>query len=143
MKKQTVIVDLEAYSNLRPMSNVTDGIHPYIPTMYMKMLKNRVYDSNLCKEITYMGQQLLSEFAIERGKPVSKSVSKYKFSRAKWYDADHRYDDYDAVIAWCTEQFGPRPKRMDAWTRWCDIHIDRIRFRDEKDYQWFILRWGA
>lgn len=66
---------------------------------------------------------------------------KYNFSRAKWYDADHRYDDYDDVIAWCTEQFGPRPKRPDAWTRWYDIHIDRIRFRDEKDYAWFVLRW--
>ena len=68
---------------------------------------------------------------------------KYRFSRAKWYDADHRDDDYEEVIAWCTEQFGPRPHRPDAWTRWYDIHIDRIRFRDERDYQWFILRWGA
>jgi hypothetical protein len=69
--------------------------------------------------------------------------SKYKFSRAKWYEADHRYDDYNDVIAWCTEHFGPRPRRPDAWSRWCDIHIDRIRFRDEKDYNWFMLRWGA
>ena len=68
---------------------------------------------------------------------------KYKFSRAKWYEADHRFEDYEEVIAWCTEHFGPRPRYPDAWTRWCDIHIDRIRFRDEKDYQWFILRWGA
>jgi hypothetical protein len=70
------------------------------------------------------------------------SVPKYKFSRAKWYEADHGYDDYDAIIAWCTEHFGPRPKRPDAWTRWYDIHIDRIRFRDEKDYAWFVLRWS-
>jgi hypothetical protein len=68
--------------------------------------------------------------------------SKYKFSRAKWYEADHRYEDYEEVIAWCTEHFGPRPRYPDAWTRWCDIHIDRIRFRDEKDYAWFMLRWG-
>jgi hypothetical protein len=67
---------------------------------------------------------------------------KYKFSRAKWYYADHRYEDYDAIIAWCTEQFGPRPKRPDAWTRWVDEHIDRIKFRDEKDYAWFVLRWS-
>jgi hypothetical protein len=69
--------------------------------------------------------------------------SKYKFSRAKWYEADHRFEDYEEVMAWCTEHFGPRPRRPDAWTRWCDIHIDRIRFRDEKDYNWFVLRWGA
>jgi hypothetical protein len=68
--------------------------------------------------------------------------SKYKFSRAKWYDADHHYDDYEEVMAWCTEHFGPRPRRPDAWTRWYDIHIDRIRFRDEKDYAWFVLRWS-
>ena len=68
--------------------------------------------------------------------------SKYKFSRAKWYYADHRYEDYDAIIDWCTEQFGPRPKRPDAWTRWVDEHIDRIKFRDEKDYAWFMLRWS-
>lgn len=67
---------------------------------------------------------------------------KYKFSRAKWYEADHRYDDYNDVIAWCTEHFGPRPRYPDAWTRWCDIHIDRIRFRDKEDYLMFVLRWG-
>jgi len=68
--------------------------------------------------------------------------SKYKFSRAKWYEADHRYEDYEEVIAWCTEHFGPRPRYPDAWTRWADIHIDKIRFRDEKDYAWFVLRWS-
>ena len=71
-----------------------------------------------------------------------KPQSKYKFSRAKWYEADHRYADYEEVIAWCTEHFGPRPRYPDAWTRWYDIHIDRIRFRDERDYQWFVLRWA-
>ena len=71
-----------------------------------------------------------------------KPQSKYKFSRAKWYEADHRYEDYEEVIAWCTEHFGPRPRYPDAWTRWADIHIDKIRFRDEKDYAWFVLRWS-
>jgi hypothetical protein len=75
--------------------------------------------------------------------PKMKPESKYKFSRAKWYEADHRYEDYEEVIAWCTEHFGPRPRYPDAWTRWCDIHIDRIRFRDEKDYVLFCLRWGS
>ena len=69
-------------------------------------------------------------------------LSKYKFSRAKWYEANHRYEDYDAIMEWCTEQFGPKPRRPDAWTRWTDIHIDRIRFRDEQDYVLFMLRWG-
>lgn len=68
--------------------------------------------------------------------------SKYKFTRSKWYEADHRYEDYEDVMEWCTKNFGPRPRRPDAWTRWADIHIDRIRFRDEKDYVLFMLRWS-
>ena len=125
------------------------------------------YDPNLAANVTAKAQKILMPLITKLSpavlaydilgvQPITGSVgeiftmktlgtprSKYKFSRARWYEADHRYDDYNDVIAWCTEQFGPRPRYPDAWTRWCDIHIDRIRFRDEKDYQWFILRWGA
>ena len=125
------------------------------------------HNPNLAASVTTTGRQILMPIirqvypqllaqSIVGVQPMTDSVgeiftmkasfnpqSKYKFSRAKWYEADHRYDDYEEVIAWCTEHFGPRPRYPDAWTRWCDIHIDRIRFRDEKDYQWFILRWGA
>jgi hypothetical protein len=103
----------------------------------------QVYPQLLAQSI--LGVQPMTDSVAEIFTVKSKiySVPKYKFSRAKWYEADHRYDDYDDVMAWCTEHFGPRPRYPDAWTRWYDIHIDRIRFRDEKDYNWFVLRWGA
>ena len=85
----------------------------------------------------------VGEIFTKKFKVAQPAANKYKFSRAKWYYADHHYDEYYDVMAWCKEQFGPRPKRPDAWTRWCDVHIDRIRFRDEKDYLLFLLRWGG
>jgi hypothetical protein len=132
-----------------------------------EMAMTQQYDPKLAASVTATAQQILMPMirqvypaliaqSILGVQPMTGSVGeiftmkarykqqpKYQFSRARWYDADHHYDDYDAVIAWCTEHFGPRPRHPDAWTRWCDIHIDRIRFRDEKDYNWFVLRWGA
>jgi len=114
--------------------NTTLGIHPGTiisagrqsgKSYYQKQILNAMYNGH---NVT-LGTEPMKE-------------PKHKFSRANWYEADHRYDDYNDVIAWCTEHFGPRPRYPDAWTRWCDIHIDRIRFRDEKDYAWFILRWS-
>ena len=105
----------------------------------MKINRTQLYNDNLCKEITLTAQKLLNEYTIMWD---NEPKSKYSFSRNNWYEADHRYEDYDEVVAWCTEQFGPRPRRSDPWTRWVDIHIDRIRFRDAKDYEWFMLRWS-
>ena len=68
---------------------------------------------------------------------------KYKFSRAKWYVAEFDTQYYFEVEAWCAEQFGPHPKRPDAWSRWQHTYENKIHFRDEKDYNWFVLRWGA
>lgn len=73
---------------------------------------------------------------------ISFPSPKYKFSR-KWYEAEVNREDFNQVQAWCTEQFGPRPTVSDAWSRWFDNYGDRIFFRDEKDYQWFVLRWGT
>ena len=74
--------------------------------------------------------------------------SKYKFSRAKWYVAEINDNslwrlskEYNDMIEWCTEQFGPHPKYKDAWSRWWVGHGD-IRFRDEKDYVLFVLKWS-
>lgn len=69
--------------------------------------------------------------------------SKYKFSRANWYKADFNPADYFAVDKWCEEQFGPHPKKPDAWSRWWHKWEDSILFRDEKDYVLFLLRWGV
>lgn len=98
---------------------------------YQKMLLESIYNANLCKEI------ILPMFA----KPLAEP--KYKFSRARWYHVDVDWSQYREVLEWCTEQFGPRPRVSDAWSRWFDNHGDRIFFRDEKDYVWFCMRWGA
>ena len=127
----------------------------------------QLYDPNLAASVTATAQKILMPMikqltptllahSILGVQPMTGNVgkiftmrhsytpqSKYKFSRAKWYEADHRYEDYEEVIAWCTEHFGPRPRYPDAWTRWADIYIDKIRFRDEKDYNWFVLRWSS
>ena len=74
---------------------------------------------------------------------------KYSFSRAKWYYAKRKKDKSFAAeftfdleqYEWCIKQFGPPPKQPDAWARW-GMLSDNYRFRDEKDYMLFILRWA-
>ena len=66
---------------------------------------------------------------------------KYKFAR-DWYVAEFDIKDYTDVVHWCREQFGPHPKSPDAWSRWVHRYEDKIHFRDERDYIWFVLRWS-
>lgn len=66
---------------------------------------------------------------------------KYKFSR-NWYQAEFNPEHYFAVDKWCEEQFGPHPKKPDAWSRWWHKFENSILFRDEKDYVLFMLRWS-
>ena len=66
---------------------------------------------------------------------------KYKFTRG-WYVAEFDIKDYTDVVHWCREQFGPHPKHSDAWSRWVHKYEDKIHFRDEQDYMWFLLRWS-
>lgn len=66
---------------------------------------------------------------------------KYKFSR-KWFKANFDTRYYYEVHEWCEKQFGPHPKRPDAWCRWWHKFEDSILFRDEKDYVLFLLRWS-
>ena len=72
---------------------------------------------------------------------IMKFHQKYKFSRAKWYEAefDERY--YFEVEKWCTAQFGKHDKCPDAWSRWWHRYESSIHFRDEKDYILFLLKW--
>ena len=93
---------------------------------YQKMLLNSIYNTNLCKEI----------FLPMQPEP------KYKFSRANWYVAEYNNKHHFEVLEWCTQQFGPYPARPDAWSRWVNMYSERIHFRDEKDYNWFVLRWS-
>ena len=90
----------------------------------------KVYPGIVASQI--MGVQLMS-------KP------KYKFSRAKWYTADLMTMNQDLfkVHEWCTEQFGPHDRYPNAWSRWVGGIMGNIKFRDEKDYQWFILKWSG
>lgn len=74
--------------------------------------------------------------------PKSMHKSKYNFSRAKWHEAKFNEKDYGAVRIWCAEQFGPRPKNLDVWSRWYIPGWTTVRFRDEQDYMWFVLRWS-
>ena len=133
------------------MKNTTEGLYPYQKSLYDKfsagfklgemivfsggrqtgksMLNQyygKLWNDNLCKEIFL---------------PM-KPKSKYKFSRSNWYVADFAWIHQAEVVEWCTEQFGPHPKNPDAWSRWCHHYQERIHFRDEKDYAWFMLRWS-
>ena len=67
--------------------------------------------------------------------------SKYKFSR-DWYVAEFNVKDFTDVVHWCREQFGPHPRHPDAWSRWKHTYENKIHFRDEQDYMWFLLRWS-
>jgi hypothetical protein len=113
---------------------------------------NSMYASNLCQEIFLPGQQLSQcTLGLTATYYYSKThaalnrlpVNKYKFSRAKWYVAEFDWGQQTEVIKWCKQQFGPKPENPDAWSRWCHKSWTEIHFRDEKDYQWFILRWGV
>ena len=112
---------------------------------------NSMYSTNLCQEIFLPGQQLSQcTLGLTATYYYSKThaalnrlpVNKYKFSRAYWYEAKLPRDGQGA-FNWCVENFGAEPKNPDAWSRWYLNVERRFRFRDEKDYQWFVLRWGA
>jgi hypothetical protein len=145
MRNKTITVDIESYSQLCVLGNTTGGIPAGAmnvigmsrqtgKSMYMKLLKNRIYDSNLCNEI------LLPM------RPATKP--KYQFSRAKWYSAEitghatwRMSDEYNSIIEWCTEQFGNHPDKPDAWSRWW-VGVGVINFRDEKDFVFYKLKWS-
>jgi len=100
---------------------------------------------NLCKEIILSPAQLCIIGYPKTTISLKKLMPEYKFSRAKWYEIHLFSKSWDPVqerLDWCEQQFGTQPKRADAWCRWYTMHTT-LRFRDEKDYHWFILKWGA
>ncbi len=101
-------------------------------------LGKRIIEANLCKEIMINIPGYPKTSA-----SINRLMPKYKFSRAKWYVAEFDTRYYFEVDEWCKEQFGPHPKRPDAWCRWHHTYENQIHLRDEKDYNWFVLRWGA
>lgn len=99
--------------------------------------------TNLCKEIIMPASVYLTFKSINTIKLPHNM--KYQFSRAKWHKADLWNSDHrmDEVREWCVEQFGPQDHNPDAWSRWTNSMNSTFRFRDQKDYNWFVLRWGA
>ena len=147
MTKQTVVFDLEAISHLEAQwsqnlfQKVITGFNPKEMIIMGRQTGKSMYynktvwaGSNLCKEIVM---------------PL-KPKSKYQFSRAKWYTANLDDDsdvywrlgsEYNNIIAWCNETFGPHPRNCDAWSRWW-VGIGLIYFRDEQDLVMFKLKWS-
>jgi hypothetical protein len=101
-----------------------------------KSTLNTWFQNNLCEEIMLPGYPKTSN-------SLKKLMPKYKFSRANWYVAEFDWVHHGEVLEWCAQQFGPHPARPDAWSRWYNKYSEKIHFRDEKDYQWFLLRWGV
>ena len=132
------------------IKNSTDGIYPLLP--YQQALLDKVSEGFKAGQMmiisagrrtgkSYLNQLYGNNLCKETLLPM-KPEPKYKFSR-EWYVAEYDWRDYDAVREWCSQQFGPHPTNPDAWSRWWHSYANTIRFRDEKDYAWFVLRWGA
>jgi hypothetical protein len=148
MRNKTITVDLESWSSSPTvLGNTTGGIYPLQP--YQQALWDKLSQMPLYSAGRGTGKSMLNAYY---GKIFStnlcneimlpmKPASKYRFSRAKWYEAKVPKDQ-QAAFAWCVKQFGPEPTITDAWTRWY-FNVDRtFRFRDAKDYEWFLLRWS-
>ena len=118
------------------IKDTTDGIHPLWQSISGGFRKGEMY---LISTPRQTGKSYFHKIMQES--MISFKEPKYKFSR-NWYQADFDLKDYDAVDEWCEQQFGPHPKRPDAWSRWWHKFHNSILFRDEKDYILFMLRWS-
>jgi hypothetical protein len=58
-----------------------------------------------------------------------------------WSDSNDSVNHTD-MSEWCEQQFGPHPKNPDTWSRWYQFGWGQFRFRDERDYMLFLLRWA-
>lgn len=130
------------------MKNTTEGLYPYQLALYDKIATGGFKHSEMfiISAGRRTGKSLLNYYYSNlRNNNLCKEIMfpklKYKFSRSNWYVADFNWIHQADVVEWCTQQFGPHPKNPDAWSRWCHHYQERIHFRDEKDYAWFILRW--
>ena len=137
---------------MQTLKNVTEGIYPFQLTPYQKVMAGgfKQVEMALYSAGRQTGKSQLNYYYSKlRNKNLCKEIllpmtpePKYKFSRAKWYTAEYNWRDFDGVWKWCEEQFGTHPKNPDAWSRWSHSYADTIRFRDEKDYAFFLLRWS-
>ena len=82
---------------------------------------------------------------------MNNTKSKYQIRHVKWYEYEMweqfprtrpvNQDGIKAMLAWCTEQFGPCNAVTDVLARWSQSY-SILRFRDEKDYIFFMLKWA-
>ena len=128
----------EQYAKTITISTPRDS-NKSVVAMWAKMQLNSAYGYTGLKSIYY--NNLCKEIVL----PM-KPVSKYQFTRAKWYVAEiPEYLQYHAkwseMSKWLNEQFGPHDKNPNAWSRWIHDGWREIKFRDEADYSHFLLRW--
>ena len=156
MRNKTITVDLESWpSSPTVLGNTTNGIYPLQPfqqALWDKLSQGGFKQGQmpLYSAVQHTGKSYLNSLYGSTGIKslyytklfhTMKPAPKYKFSRAKWYEAKLPRDQ-QAAFAWCVKQFGPEPTNTDAWSRWY-FNVDRtFRFRDAKDYEWFLLRWS-
>lgn len=82
---------------------------------------------------------------------MNNTKSKYQIRHVKWYEYEMwepfpetrpvNRDRVNAILEWCTEQFGPANSITDVLARW-SLSYSILRFRDEKDYIFFMLKWA-
>jgi hypothetical protein len=82
---------------------------------------------------------------------MNNTKSKYQIRHVKWYEYEMwepfprttpvNQDRIQAILDWCKEQFGPAKPITDVLARW-SLSYSIIRFRDEKDYIFFMLKWA-
>ena len=137
MTKRTITVDLESWTP-SPLSNTTGGIHPGQTLMYSAGRQTgKSYYQKMMLNAMYNGTNLDTDFIFK-----NTNEPKYKFSRAKWYEAEYDWVHYGEVNDWCKQHFGPHDIHPDAWSRWNHKYEGKILFRDEKDCVFFMLRWS-
>lgn len=108
-----------------------------------KRIMQDIMQDNLCKEIVLSPPRLCVLGYPKTAAALRRLMPKYQFSRAKWYVADFKWQDQHRAFEWCNQQFGVHPKRPDAWSRWKTMPGNQFAFRDQKDYNWFVLRWSS
>ena len=82
---------------------------------------------------------------------MNNTKSKYQIRHVKWYEyamwepfpstRPVNHDRVNAILDWCKEQFGPANAITDVLARW-SLSYSILRFRDEKDYIFFMLKWA-
>jgi hypothetical protein len=133
------------------MKNTTEGILPFQQALYQKVMAGGFKHGELLVLAAgrQTGKSTLNQYygKLFNNNPCKeiflpmKPAPKYKFSRSKWYEAKLPRDGQGA-FNWCVKQFGPEPTNPDAWSRWYFNVERKFRFRDEKDYVFFMLRWS-